>query len=236
MGSTAIAGPRRAKQAPPAAQHVGLGPLPQTQSARPVAPVDLSQTQRSAGARAPGASPAPMPIVTMPTKRAKSRRLRWFILGIAFGVLGAIFARGDAPQTLNDLRAWSARALRSLERGAPPPAKSQPSTAKPAPKPVALVIDAPCPMTPGPGDPCADLLAPFLDPPKPPVPTVSVDALPRVRPPVISRRHHHGAPAPAAAPAATVADSPEEPPSDDEQDDVPTSQVRTAANDPPPVR
>jgi hypothetical protein len=173
-----------------------------------------------------------MPIVTMPAKRNKSRRLRWFILGIAFGALGAMLARGE---TLHDLRVWSARALRSLERTAPPPpAKALPSTATPAPKPLALVIDAPCPMTPGPGDPCADLLAPFLDPPRPPVPTVSVDALPRVRPPVIARRHHHLAPAP--APAASVADGPQGPPADDEQDDLPTSQVTTAENDPPPVQ
>ncbi len=236
MGSTAIAGPRRTKQAPPAAQHVGLGPIAQTQSRRQVAPVDLSQTQRSADARArgPGARPAPMPIVTVPIRRSKSRRVWWFVLGIAFGALGAVFARGDGSQTLHDLRVWSARALRSLEHSASPPAKSQPSTAKPAQKPVALVIDAPCPMTPGPGDPCADLLAPFLDPPKPPVPTVSVDSLPRVRPPVIARRHHHVAPA--AAPASSVADRSQEPPADDEQDDLPTSQVTTAENDPPPVQ
>ncbi|HTQ43762.1 MAG TPA: hypothetical protein VMI75_13465 [Polyangiaceae bacterium] len=224
MGSTAIAGPRRTKQAPP--------PVPQP---RQVAPVDLSQTQRSADARAPGARPGPMPIVTMPAKRAKPRRWRWFILGIAFGALGAVLARGDAHRTLHDLRVWSARALRSLERTAPPPpARSQPSTATPAPKPIALVVDAPCPNTPAPGDPCADLLAPFLDPPKPPVPTVSVEALPRVRAPVIARHRHHAAPAP--APAATVADDPQEPPARDEQDDLPTSQVRTAENDPPPVQ
>jgi hypothetical protein len=176
-----------------------------------------------------------MPIVTMPIKRAKSRRLRWFVLGIAFGVLGAIFARGDASETLHDLRVWSARALRSLERTTPPPAKTQPSSATPPAKPVALSVEAPCPMTPAPGDPCAELLAPFLDPPKPPVPTVSVEALPRVRPPVIARRHHHVAPAAAAPPAASVAEDPQEPPGRDETDDPPSSQVTTAENDPPPV-
>jgi hypothetical protein len=192
-----------------------------------------------------------MPIVTMSTKRRKPRRLRWFILGIAFGALGAIFARGDATQTLHDLRVWSARALRSLERTSATPAKARPSTTTTSAKPVALVIEKPCPMNPGPGDPCADLLAPFLDPPKPAVPTVSVDALPRVKPPVIARHHHHAAPT--AAPAASVADAPQEPPTDDEQDvatphpqspkpydtaspDLPTSQITTAENDAPPVR
>jgi hypothetical protein len=185
----------------------------------------------------------------MPIRRSRVHRLRWFILGIAFGALGAVFARGDATQTLHDMRVWSARALRSLERTAPPaPAKTKPSSATPSPKPVALAIDAPCPMTPGPGDPCAELLAPFLDPPKAPVPTVSVDALPRVRPPVIARHHHHVAPT--AAPAASVADAPQAPPSEDEDDatpqspkpydtaspDLSTGQVTTAENDAPSVR
>jgi hypothetical protein len=187
-----------------------------------------------------------MPIVTMQTKRSKPRRLRWFILGIAFGALGAIFAHGDAAGTLHDLRVWSARALRSLERTTPPPSKARPSTATTSAKPVALVIDVPCSMNPGPGDPCADLIAPFRDQPKPPVPTVSVEALPRVKPPVIARRHHHAAPT--AAPAASVADDPQEPPADDEEDvaaprpqapkpydtaspDAPTNQITTAAND-----
>jgi hypothetical protein len=187
-----------------------------------------------------------MPIVTMPARRAKSRRLRWFILGIAFGAVTALFARGEASDTLHDLRVWSAKALRSLERTAPPPNKAKPSTGTPAVKPVAATVDAPCPMNPAPGDPCAELLAPFLDPPKPPVPTVSIDSLPRVKPVAIARRHHRGAPA--AAPAASVADDPQEPPAEDEQDvatprpqspkpydtaEVPTIQITTAANDPP---
>jgi hypothetical protein len=187
----------------------------------------------------------------MPAKRGKPRRLRWFILGIAFGALGAIYARGDALETLHDLRVWSARALRSLERTAPPPARTPPSTATKSAKPVALSIDVPCPVDPGAGDPCADLLAPFRDPPKPPVPTVSVEALPRVRPPVLARHHHHPAAAPALA--ASLADDPQEPPTDDEQDvasprpqspkpfdpaspDRPTNQITTAENDPPPAR
>jgi hypothetical protein len=168
--------------------------------------------------------------VTTPVRRGRSHRLRWFILGIALGALSAIVARGEAADTLHDLRVWSARALRSLESTAPPPAKTRPSTVTASAKPVAMATDAPCPVDPGPGDPCdAELLAPFLDPPKPLVPTVSIDSLPRVRPPVIARRHRHVAP----APAATAADDSQDLPSDD---DEPTSQVATADNDPPPVR
>jgi len=223
MPNAAIAGPRRIKQQAP----------PPVQPPRQLPPVDPRLQARNAdpASRAqPGVKLAPMPIVTtLPARRKGVRRLRWFILGIAFGALGAVLARGESSQTLHDLRAWSARALRSLERTAPPPpAKARPSTATHAAKPVALVIEAPCPMNPGPGDPCADLLAPFLDPPKPPVPTVSVEALPRVRPPVMARHHRHVVSAP--APAASVADDPQEPPADDEQ------QVTTAENDPPPLQ
>lgn len=193
-----------------------------------------------------------MPIVTVPAKRSRVHRVRWFILGIAFGALGAVFARGEAAQTLHDLRVWSARALRSLERtSSPPPAKARPSTATTSARPVALSIEAPCPVNPGPADPCAALLAPFLDPPKPPVPTVSVEALPRVKPPVVARHHRHMV-APAAAPAASVADGPQEPPDGDEQDvtapqpspkpyetaspELPAGQITTAENDPPSIR
>ncbi|HEX8794609.1 MAG TPA: hypothetical protein VF765_26870 [Polyangiaceae bacterium] len=232
MGNAVIAGPRRTKQqappAPPAAQ-----PVPRTapvQNGRQLPPLDYDEPTR---ASRPAAAAQ---IVTMPARRGKVHRFRWFILGIAFGALGAVFARGEATQTLHDLRVWSARALRSLERTTPPPSKVQPSSAAPSAKPVALATDAPCPMNPGPGDPCAELLAPFVDPPKPPVPTVSIEALPRVKPPVIARHHRHVSPAaaPAPAPASTAADDSQEPlPTDDDES---TSQVTTAENDPPPVQ
>lgn len=230
MANAAIAGPRRTKQQAPAAPPAVARPRAQAQpqNARQLPGLDYDEPTRSARPAAPAQ------IVTMPAKRGKVHRFRWFILGIAFGAVGAVFARGEATQTLHDLRVWSARALRSLERTAPPPTKAKPSTAAPSAKPVALATDVPCPMNPGPGDPCVELLAPFLEPPKAPVPTVSIDALPRVKPPVIARHHRHVAPAAAPAPAATAADDTQEPlPTDDDES---TSQVTTAENDPPPIQ
>lgn len=237
MANAAIAGPRRTKQqAPPATQAVASTPVaqPQAQPQRQLPPLDYDEPA-GLGPRPAGNRPAaPGQVVTMPARRGKVHRLRWFILGIAFGAVGAVFARGEAAQTLHDLRVWSASALRSLERTAPPPAKVQPSTAAPSAKPLAVATGTPCPVDPAPGDPCAELLAPFLGPAKPPVPTVSIDALPRVKPPVIARHHRHGAPLPAAAPAATAADDDSQgSPSDD---DEATSQVTTAENDPPPIQ
>lgn len=243
--ATAIAGPRRTKQAP--APPVQAAQPAQAQPARQLPPLDYDEPTRSA-------RPAsPTPIVTIPAKRSRVHRLRWFVLGIAFGAMGAVFARGDAAQTLRGLRVWSAKALRSLERTAPPPAKVQPSTAAPSAKPMAMAIEAPCPMNPGPGDPCAELLAPFVDPPRPSVPTVSIDALPRVKPPVVVARHRRHVTPAAAAPASSVADAPQDPPADDDSDvdpaqapppgpsetatpDTPGSQITTAENDPPPTR
>lgn len=236
MANAVIAGPRRTKQqAPPA---LAARPAPASQNPpRQLPPLDYDEPTGLGPRRAGSARPAaPAQIVTMPTKRGKVHRLRWFILGIAFGAVGAVFARGEATQTFHDIRVWSAKALRSLERTAPPPSpKVQPSTAAPSAKPLSLAIDAPCPVNPGPGDPCADLLAPFLAPPKPPVPTVSIDALPRVKPPVIARHHRRVAPAgaPVPPPAATAEDDTTDPPGNDEE---PTSQVTTAENDPPPIQ
>lgn len=227
MANAAIAGPRRAKQAPPPTQAVAAAPVAQTRPARQLQADD--EPTRSASRR-----PVPAQVITMPVKRGKSHRLRWFILGVAFGAVGAVLARGEAVQTLHDIRVWSARALRSLERTAPPPpAKLKPTVAAPPAKPLSAASEPPCPMNPAPGDPCAELLAPFLDPPKAPVPVVSIDALPRAKPPVLARRHRHVTPAPAPVPAATAADDAEDPPSDDEQ---PISQVTTAENDPPPIQ
>lgn len=231
MANAAIAGPRRSKQAPPPPQVVAQ---PTAQPARQLPPLDYDEPTRN---RQPAARPPQ--VVTTPAKRGKVHRFRWFILGIAFGAVGAVFARGEEAQTFHDLRVWSARALRSLERTAPPPpANTHPSTAAPSAKPVALVIDAPCPMDPAPGDPCAELLAPFLDAPKAPVPTVSIDALPRVKPPAVIARHHRlVAPAPAPAPvASTPAEEPLDPPTDDDDDDDSKGRVTTAENDPPATR
>ncbi len=232
MGNAAIAGPRRTKQQAPPAAPVLARPQAQPQTARQLPALDYDEPSRAVRPTAPAQ------VATMPAKRGKVHRFRWFILGIAFGAVGAVFARGEATQTLHDIRVWGARALRSLERTAPPPTKVQPSTAAPSAKPVALATDVPCPVNPGPGDPCLELLAPFLDPPKPPVPTVSIYALPRVKPPVIARHHRHvptaAAPAPAPAPASTAADDTQEPlPTDDDES---TSQVTTAENDPPPIQ
>jgi hypothetical protein len=250
MPNAAIAGPRRMKQAPlpaPGGPQPSRGAPPAQQASRELPPLDYDEPTRMARR-------APALVATMPVKRAQGARLLWFVLGIALGAMGAAFARGGAAATLHELRAWSARALRSLERTAPPPARAHPSTGAPSVKPIAMA-DAPCPVDPGPGDPCdAELLAPFADPPRPPVPTVSVDALPRVKPPVaIARRHHHVTPPP--APAATVADAPPADDDDDDDDDdvapprqqapkpydtaSPDSapnQFTTAENDPSPIR
>jgi hypothetical protein len=123
------------------------------------------------------------------------------VLGIAFGATGAVFASGDTMHTLRAARAWGANTLRSLERAPASSASVAPSSiATEAAWPAAIAPkNAPCPMEPGPGDPCAELLAPFAAN----VPTVNIEDLPRVKPPpvapvvVIARRGHA---APAAAP------------------------------------
>jgi hypothetical protein len=242
MANAAIAGPRRSKQAPSTAQPVARpiaqpAAQPAAQHARQLPPLDYDEPTGVAPRRAASQPPVRTgQVVTTPVKRGKVHRLRWFILGIAFGAVGAVFARGEAPQTFHDLRVWSARALRSLERTTPPPAKVQPSTTAPSAKPVAIAVDAPCPMDPGPGDPCAELLAPFVDPPKSAVPTVSIEALPRVKPPVIARHHRHFAPAPAPSPVASAPAEEPEPTDSPNDDDDSDGQVTTAENDPPASR
>lgn len=161
-----------------------------------------SRTAATVRPPAPVASQAPRPT-----------RGRWFLLGLVAGAVVTVVARGEGPATLHDLREWSARTLRSLEHrherrpqsdaAALPPALAQtPAIARPS-------SEAPCPMNPGPDDPCAELLAPFqtataaLD-----VPTFPVESLPRVKHPAVARRHH-ARPAPAAI----------APPSDDDAED-----------------
>jgi len=124
--------------------------------------------------------------------RRRPHRARWFVLGIAFGAIGAVILTGDARSTIDGARAWGARALRSLERKAPPQGKSAPTTTATT-DPVGTQAawahaDAPCPMDPSGDDPCAELLAPFANQPAPPgaVPVVRVDDLPKVRPVVVA--------------------------------------------------
>jgi hypothetical protein len=170
---------------------------------------------------------------TVRPPRPSSPRGRWFALGLLAGLAVAVVARGEVPATLHDLREWSARALRSLEHhpdrprphsegSAMDPVVAQaPAVARPS-----ATHEAPCPIDPGPGDPCAELLAPFqskatasLD-----VPIFPVESLPRVKPHVIARRHHTRAPAALAPPTPADADEDDAkatmPPAPPKSDDV----------------
>jgi hypothetical protein len=141
------------------------------------------------------------------------------VLGLLAGLVVAVVARGEAPATLHDLREWSARALRSLEHHPDRRPHSEASAMEPVVAQAPAVArpsaahEAPCPIDPGPGDPCAELLAPFmtkataaLD-----VPVFPVESLPRVKPPAIARRHHsRPAPASLAPPAPADGDDEDE--------------------------
>ncbi len=159
----------------------------------------------------PIAAPTSRDAATVRPARApavRPARARWFALGLVTGAVVAVFARGEGPATLHDLREWSARTLRSLEHH--PELRPQTETGAAAPRlaqasPVtrpAPTSEAPCSVNPGPDDPCADLLAPFLtrETASLDVPTYPVESLPRAKPPVVARRHR-GRPAPAPAPA-----------------------------------
>jgi hypothetical protein len=182
---------------------------PTTPHARALPPLDYDDTGH-------GKQPQSLES-TRPGRRSRTRRLRWFVLGIAVGALGAFFATGDADGTLRAVRAWGGRTLRSLEH------RSHPSSVAAAPSPgtvSATVVsrapakpkDAPCPVDPGPDDPCAELLAPFSPP------TVSVNDLPRVKPAVLARRRH----VPAGAAPAAEPDSPDDDPYADDPQSSPT--------------
>jgi hypothetical protein len=178
----------------------------------------------ASGARiAPAAETVRTPRVrSTALSRAATRRVRWFLLGLGFGVIVAMVARGESAATLHDLREWSARTLRSLEHHP----RSTTTNAGPVDAPTAqasVVVrpkEAPCPVDPGPADPCAQLLAPFrasgAGPVSPAVaslevPTVPVESLPHVKPVVIARRH----PRP-----ARVAPAPQPVPAEDDSDDA----------------
>jgi len=178
---------------------------------------------------------------TRPGRRRRSNRVLWFVLGIAFGAVAAVLLQGDTMATLRAARAWGASTLRSLEQK-PSPAVNAPPTAVAA---AAALESTPCPVDPGPGDPCAELLAPFATTS---IPTVNVDDLPTVVPVatvvVVARRHTRGPAraathAPTAAPAPVADESPQsEPtpagvnPDEDGPQARPTRAVPTA---PPPV-
>jgi hypothetical protein len=170
-------------------------------STRALPPLDYDDTGR-------GRRPKELE-ATQPGRRRRSNRVLWFVLGIAFGATAAVFARGDAMGTFHAARAWGASTLRSLEHK-PSPATSAGSspysmaTAADSQVPAA-VKDGPCSVDPGPDDPCAELLAPFVTN----IPTVSVDDLPAVKddapavasmaPVVVIARRHVRRPAPVAS-------------------------------------
>jgi len=168
---------------------------------------------------------------TVRPPRPRSARGPWFVLGLLAGLLVAVVARGELPATLHDLREWSARTLRALEHHTDRRPHSEASAMEPVVAQVPTIArppathEAPCPIDPGPEDPCAALLAPFMtrataaiD-----VPVFPVESLPRVKPPVIAR-HHHARPAPASlAPPASADDADAKsttPPAPPKSDDV----------------
>jgi hypothetical protein len=144
---------------------------------------------------------------TVRPPHSRTERGRWFLLGLVAGAIVAVVARGEGPATLRDLREWSARTLRSLEHHSERRPQSETSALAPvlaveqapAPGRPARTSDAPCPVNPGPEDPCAELLAPFLTKTTAAldVPTFPVETLPRVKP-VVAARRHHARPAPVA--------------------------------------
>ncbi len=188
----------RANQQPPA-QH----PLP-----APTASV------RSVAAHVPGSPHLDDSTAKVPRQALRTRRARWFTLGLVVGAIVAIVARGEGPATLHDLREWSARTLRSLEhrtdrrQHSDVGAQAETVASVPALMRSSRSADAPCPVDPGPDDPCAELLAPFRNEnTAADVPTVAFESLPRVKPPATARRHHAPRPTPAAAtPADADAD------------------------------
>jgi hypothetical protein len=241
MPNAPIAGPRRYRPttlpqepsvevvAAPVAPAALAGPG----STRSLPPLDYDDTGR-------GRRPKELE-TTQPGRRRRSNRVLWFVLGIAFGAVAAVLARGDAMGTLQAGRAWGASTLRSLEHKPAPATSGAPYsmaavTGTQAPSVAAAMQNAPCPVDPGPGDPCAELLAPFA----PNIPTVNVDDLPpviAVQPVVVIARRHPHRPAAAAAHTPVAAEESAEPaptpaginPDDDEPQAKPTRVVPTSA-------
>ncbi len=264
MPNAPIAGPRRVKPTtPPGAPPVTAvatpaerapttshSPLPAAPlgpgSTRVLPPLDYDDPGRG---RRSQALEDTQPGQRRTESRGRSNRMLWFALGIAFGAVAAVFARGDALGTLHAARAWGASALRSLEHKPAPAAPGSPSslateTATSASAAFATAAkNAPCPVDPGPDDPCAELLAPFATS----IPTVNVDDLPAVAAEpavlpvaavvVVARRHprpHAPPPSVTHAPAATEESADTEPatpginPDDDDAQTKPARVVPTA--------
>jgi hypothetical protein len=217
-----IAGPRRARPSskpPPLPADVVAASIAKTATpgavqragvpARTLVPLDYDEVRP--GAAGAMATTAVTPSTAVPRR---SRRVGWFILGVAFGALGAVWATGETGHTLRTARAWGGSALRSLEHRAAPPAPSQaaPPHATNASTPHALTASSkPCPMEPSEDDPCAALLAPFAgvaggEPGAVDVPTVPVEDLPRVKSPLaVAPQHAHAtATSQSASPATTT--------------------------------
>jgi hypothetical protein len=252
--ATALAGPRRAR--PPALPAAARVAAPPTVS--PHAAEETWTAPYAPGARAtaiPPAATVPESLRATVPMRRRTHRARWFVLGIAFGAIGAVALTGDACSTIDGARAWGARTLRSLEKRAPCLGQDSPATIATT-DPRATIqaawvhADAPCPMEPGSDDPCVALLAPFANSPSVarPVPLVKVDDLPRVRPPspvVVARRPRGtpgagssgGAPAAGADGAEETAATPTgiNPYADDPQGTPTRATVPTASPPPTPV-
>jgi hypothetical protein len=248
MPNAPIAGPRRARPAaPPPQPSVELlvtrdkADAPTTSYQRPSAPPAKPGSTRALPPLdydESGRGPRPKALEeTQPGKRHRSRRVLWFMMGIAFGAIAAVFARGDAVGTLQAARAWGASTLRSLEHKQAPRAVAPPtSMATQAGSPAAASMEnAPCPVDPGPDDPCAELLAPFAQS-TPAVPTVSVDDLPKAAsddPPKVKRHPAVLASRRRAAPAASAAAVP---PAEEAADSEPAPAGINPDGDDPPAR
>jgi hypothetical protein len=213
MSNAAISGPRRVRAVPVQAQvSHGPPPLPTSRArasrqppSRPPLPAPTASV-RSVAAHVPGAPHVDDSTAKAPRQVTRTRRARWFTLGLVVGAVVAIVVRGEGPATLHDLREWSARTLRSLEhrndrrQHTDLGAQAETVASVPALMRSSRSADAPCPADPGPDDPCAELLAPFRNASTAAdVPTVAFESLPRVKPPVTARRHHAPHPSPAAA-------------------------------------
>jgi hypothetical protein len=217
MSNAAISGPRRVRAVPVQAP-VSHGPPPlptsraranrQPPSQHPL-PAPTAAV-RSVATHVPGAPHLDDSTAKVPRQGSRTRRARWFTLGLVVGGIVAIVARGEGPATLHDLREWSARTLRSLEHRTDRRqhtdlgAQVESVASVPALMRSSRSPDAPCAVDPAPDDPCAELLAPFMKASTTPdVPTVAFESLPRVKPPVVvARRHHSSHAAPAAVASA----------------------------------
>lgn len=214
-----IAGPRRARSSPPplpaevVATSTTKTPAPAAvrpaeAPARALVPLDYDEVRSAAASARTAAATTAVSLATAVPRR--SRRIGWFILGVAFGAMGAVAATGETGHTLRTARAWGGSALRSLEHK-PAATPSPPHAERGVTSPALTASSKPCPMDLSDDDPCAALLAPFagaagsesvaVD-----VPTVPVEDLPRVKPPLAAapRRAHATATSQSASPAATT--------------------------------